>query len=394
MTIRVLHIFAPNFKNRFGGPFFDWQYAFSRWDDQSVVHFVLDHQENKIVNAREAFTFRLSSSQFMISRVNRAVWGFSLIYNLFRFRANYDVVHFHILWWGSLLAATWAKWHRIPTIYQSVLLDADTPGKISKERFGGLKVNLLKNFTCILAISDFLAQDYLNNDFGQDQVITLMNSVDTQLFSPCENQEEKLELRQKLGLPINSTILIFVGSIIHRKGIDVLIEAYKLLSQEKPDLVLLLVGPQTIQENPSLDEKWIGSLKNTLAKENLASNVMFLGLVSDRQYLADLYRVSDLFVFPSRMEGLGNVVLEAMASGLPVVSSDLPVLKNVILPGENGLVFPVEDIIALTDNLRLLLDNAILCDQIGKNARLFVNQQHSFAEWQSKITTLYRDLLA
>ena len=394
MTIRVLHIFAPNFKSRFGGPIFDWQYAFSCWSDHSVEHFILDDEENKLVNAREAFNFQLSSSQVMISRGKRAIWGFSLIYNLSRFRADYDVVHFHILWWGSLLAAAWAKWHRIPTIYQSVLLDADTPGNMIKERLGRLKVALLKNFTRILALSDFLAQDYLNNDFSKDQVVTLMNSVDTQLFRPSQNEEEKSVLRKKFGLPIDKTILIFVGSIIHRKGVDILIEAYKQLSQKLPDLYLLLVGPHNIQENPSLDENWIASLQANLAEANLSSKVNFLGLVSDRQSLSELYRASDIFVFPSRKEGLGNVVLEAMASGLPVVSSDLPVLRNVIFPGENGLVFPVGDSAALTKSLRTLMDNSTLCIQIGGKAQSFVNQQLSFPGWQSKITELYRDILA
>lgn len=394
MTIRVLHIFAPNFKHSFGGPIFDWQYAFSRWSDHSVEHFVLENDENKLVDARESFNFKLSSSQVVMTRGKRAIWAFSLIYNLSRFKTDYDIVHFHILWWGSLLAAAWAKWHRIPTIYQSVLLDADTPGNMLNERFGRLKVALLKNFTRILALSDFLAHDYLNNAFSQGQVVTLMNSVDTQIFYPCQTQKEKLLLRQKLGLPIISTILIFVGSIIHRKGVDVLVEAFKQVSQKNPDLFLLLVGPHKIQENPSVDENWIASLQTSLAEANLTSKVIFLGLVSDRQSLSELYRASDVFVFPSRKEGLGNVVLEAMASGLPVVSSDLPVLKNVILHGENGLVFPVGDFTALAVSLQSLLENSELCNQIGRKAQVFVSQQHSFPEWQSKISTIYRDLLA
>ena len=393
MTIRVVHIFAPNFKRRFGGPIFDWKYAFSRWNDPEIEHLVFDYDTKQLGKANDVFDFHFPSSQESVSRIGRAAWTLYLTQNLSRLASDYDMIHFHVLWWGSLIAAGWAKKHSIPTVYQSVLLDSDTPGNIRKERFGKIKVNLLKNFSCILAISDFLAQDYLENGFIKEQVVTLMNSVDTSLFQPLSIDDEKTRLRQRFGLPINSTILIFVGSVIQRKGVDVLVEAFKQVSQNIPDVFLLLVGPHTKHENPSLDENWIVALQNSLAEANLTSRTSFLGLVSDRQVLADLYRASDLFVFPSRVEGLGNVILEAMASGLPVVVSDLPVFEGVIRHNENGVTVPVEDIPATAQAIIKLINAPILAEEYGRKAREDAVQNFSFSSWQSRLVEVYQRLI-
>ena len=392
MTIRVAHIFAPNFKHRFGGPIFDWKYAFSKWNDPEIEHLVFDYETNQLGKADEVFDFQFSASQKSISSIERAVWALSLTRNLSRLASNYDVIHFHILWWGSLIAAGWAKKRSLPTIYQSVLLDADTPGSIRKERFGNIKIDLLKNFSCILAISDCLAQDDLENGFDEKQIVTLMNSVDTTLFQPVADKGEKVNLRQRFGLPINTTVLIFVGSVIHRKGVDVLVEAFIRLLQNNPDVFLLLVGPHTLKENPSLDENWVTSLEQRLAEAKSATNARFLGLVSDRQKLADLYRASDIFVFPSRVEGLGNVILEAMATGLPVVVSDLPVFKDVVKNTVNGITVRLEDVSDTERAVLELIDNPVMAEGFAKKAREVAVQQFSFSSWQSRLVEIYQSL--
>ena len=135
-------------------------------------------------------------------------------------------------------------------------------------------------------------------------------------------------------MPTDVTILLFVGSVVERKGVDLLVRAFSEVSAECPGLYLLIVGPHTKRENPSLDEEFVHALEARLRKDQLDGQVQFLGLVQDRSVLADLFRSADIFVFPSRREGLGNVVLEAMATRLPVIASQLPVLeKRARLPG-------------------------------------------------------------
>lgn len=391
--MKILHVFPPSLRTRFGGQNVTWKYNFNFWNEPGVEHYCLEVSDNQVLSAKIAFDFDYPCKQSSYTKLNRGIWTIRLINCLKRVAEDYDIIHFHILWWGTLLAVSWARGKNLPTIYESVLLDADTPGNIINERLGKTKVSLLKKSSCILAISDFLAQDYLNNGFSLDQVVTLMNSVDTQLFHPSPTLEEKLELRRKLELPFDATILIFVGSVIHRKGVDVLIDAFIQLSRRIPDLYLVLVGPHTIQENPSLDEKWITLLWKNLADANLTSNVVFLGLISKRQSLADFYRASDIFVFPSRKEGLGNVILEAMASGLPVIVSDLPVFKGLIQNSYNGITVPLEDASATAQAIQELIDDPILAERLGKKAREEAVEQFSFSSWQSRLICIYQGLI-
>ena len=394
MTLRILHIFAPNFKQRFGGPIFDWQYAFAHWDNSEVMHLVLDYDQGQPRPALDAFDFPISSSQYLTSRQERATWSWILHRDLNTYKGQYDLLHFHLLWWGGLLAARWSKRHHIPTLYQSVLLGSDTPGPIRNQKFGKLKAKLLRNFSAIIPISEALSEDYYANDYPKEQVITLMNSVDSDLFHPVNSLEEKFILRQKHGLPLDATILLFTGSIIPRKGLDILIDAFIEAHQKHPELFLILIGPKNKGENPSIDMDFIRELETKISETSVQDKVFFTGLVNDRSKLSDYYRASDIFIFPSRREGLGNVVLEAMASGLPVVVSDLPVLQSVISHQENGIMVPIGDVAGFSKAIITLKENPAASAKLGQNARAYVCQHHSFAQWQSDLTKIYQDLLA
>jgi len=392
MNIRILHIFTSNYKRRFGGPIFDWKFAFSKWDDPSVEHYVLDYDQKRPVRAMQAFSFEISSSQVMSSRIERILWIFSLLFYLRKFKREYDILHFHVLHWAGFLACTWAKRKKIPTIYQSVLQNSDTPSNVNNQRQGKLKGKLLQNFSAILAISHVLSEDYLQHGFSNDKVYTLMNSVETDVFYPVSSPDEKSKLRQKHNLPQDATILLFTGSIIHRKGVDILLKSFLDVSRYFPDLFLVLVGPNSKNENPSLDIGFINELNNLLADAAVDDRVKFTGLIKDREILAELNRAADIFVFPSRNEGLGNVVLEAMASGLPVIISDLPPLRNVIIDGINGKVVPIDDVEKLSQIIIQLLKDPYLSEKLKINARDYIENNHSFSEWQSRLVQIYNEV--
>jgi len=392
-STKVLHIFAPSIHYRFGGPTIRWNRYFKLWEDPKISHISLDVENISLKSASSYVYLDEKEVNQKLGFFGRSLWAVKLLFALWKYRKEVDVFHFHVLWWGSLLAALEAKLLGIPTIYESVLLGADNPGAIMSEKLGPLKLRLFRCFSEILAISQPIADDFLSHSFQKNKVSTIMNCVDQNLFTPSINFDVKESLREEFSLDKDSKVLLFVGSISERKGLDVLLKSLQLLAVDYPGLVLLVVGPKDASENPSISPEYTRQINNLVNSLKDDVKVDFFGIVHDRQELSKIYKISDIFVFPSRQEGLGNVVLEAMASGLPVVSSDLPVLENVILPGENGLVFPVGDFIALTDHLRSLLDNSTLYDQISIKARDFVTNNHSFNDWQTKITKLYQDLL-
>lgn len=392
-SIRVLHIFPPSLKTRFGGQNITWKYNFSNWDDPRVTHLVLDTMNNKICTPQEVFNFEYPKKQKLTTRWERAFWVIKLGKAVFSHQNQYDLLHFHILWWGGLLTAVWLKVQKKPTLYESILLDADTPNGILQQRLGKLKLKCLKTFKGILAISDFLADEYLKNGFSEKQVFRLMNSVDTELFKPCDSIDQKTIIRKRYGLPNHSKIMLFVGSVIERKGVDTLIRAFIKSYREDHELYLLIVGAKNIRENPSIDEEFINNLHILLKQEGIEERVYFIGLIQDRTQLAEIYRAADLFLFPSRNEGLGNVILEAMASGLPVVASKLPVFEKIIRHSENGLNVEIEDEDALKDAILKLNDSPKLVRDLGKNARNYVMANHTFHAWQSKLIDYYKRIM-
>ena len=266
----------------------------------------------------------------------RVAWVFALFRAVQRKRKDYDLLHVHVLWWGSLLLGLWAKARKIPILYESILEGADNPSVVRREGLGKLKLALHKTYSAILAISPALADDFLANGFRQEQVFTLTNPVDTLRFHPTTSPAEKRTLRGKLGLPQNKTLLLFVGSLIHREGVDLLVEALLHSLRTNGHLHLVLAGADKLNENPSLDITFINGLQERISRGGAASSVTFTGLIGDRERLSEFFRAADIFVFPSRNEGLGNVVLEAMSSGLPCLTSALPVLQTVIRDGQTG----------------------------------------------------------
>lgn len=161
-------------------------------------------------------------------------------------------------------------------------------------------------------------------------------------FSSIRNQdiqsstisaEEKLTLREQLGIKEEKVVLA-VGQFIHRKGFDVLLEAAQKMSSE--------IGIYFVGGIPT--EEYI-DLKNGL------ENVHFEGY-KQKNELSNYYRAADLFVLPTREDIWGLVVQEAMAYGLPVISTDrCAAALEVIEQDENGNIVPVEDSVALRENI-------------------------------------------
>jgi len=108
----------------------------------------------------------------------------------------------------------------------------------------------------------------------------------------------------------------------------------------------------------------------------------------------DYLQQADLFVLPSRAEGISNALLEAMACGLPVVVSDIPGNVDVIEPGRNGLLFTVDDHGSLASAVTLLLTQRDLRGRLGRAARQTVENRFSLSFIADRLITLYRDLMS
>lgn len=152
------------------------------------------------------------------------------------------------------------------------------------------------------------------------QKAIIPNGVDLTRFRPPSSAEERMHLRQSHGLREDQKTVLFVGGIMSRKGVDILLKAWNHVLQQHPDAVLLLLGSNGLRpshDRVGLREELAAYLKEVetlCAQLTIPSSVHLLGEIQDP---APYYRMADVFAFPSHREGLPNVVLEAMASALP-----------------------------------------------------------------------------
>lgn len=160
--------------------------------------------------------------------------------------------------------------------------------------------------------------------------------------------------------------LLSVGRIVHQKGLDLGLRALAGLKDLDWEWRIAGDGPQ------------VESLQSLAAELGIAERIAFLGWQS-REELAKWYHQSNLFLFPSRHEGMPNAVLEAMAGGLPVIATRIAGNEELVLDGGTGLLVPTESVDNLREALRKLLSNPTLRQRMGTASRQRVEQNYT---WQ------------
>lgn len=196
--------------------------------------------------------------------------------------------------------------------------------------------------------------------FPAERARVIPYGVDVELFSP--DAERRGLWRERLGIPEDATVAVSVGRMATKKGYQVLMPELGPLLEERPDLHLVLAGAgDRLEEFRAAAAPWSG-------------RVHFPGAVY-RDTLPDLYRAADLFVLPAvhdragNVDGLPNVILEAMASGLPVVASAISGIPLAVEEGVTGRLVPEGDGAALRRALAELAGDPELCRRLGAAGR-------------------------
>ncbi len=208
----------------------------------------------------------------------------------------------------------------------------------------------------------------------------LPNGVDAQRFAPA-GSDERASLRSGLGLSPDEPIALFAGRLERRKGLDILLAAWAELLRRGRAPRLLIAGPGEVAP-------WA----REAAAHGVEGRVTFLGGRAD---LADLYRVADLFVFPSRSEGCPNAVLEAMASGLPVVATDVAGNREVVgEEGKVGWLVRGEAPAALAEAVATLVASPALRREVAAAGRATVLERFDIHRVCAQYLSLYEELQA
>jgi glycosyltransferase involved in cell wall biosynthesis len=208
------------------------------------------------------------------------------------------------------------------------------------------------------------------------------NGVNELRFAPTKERRAFAEAeRTRLGIPVDSTVIGYVGRFTRDKGFAELVQAFAEARQTHPDLWLLLLGDFEKGDPVPAD----------VAKEVHGPNIAWLGFVPDA---APYYHLMDVLVLPTYREGFPNVVLEAQAAGKPVITTDATGAIDSIANGETGLVVPVGDASKLADAITRLADYPELRDSMGASGRLRIhNQFRNEIVWTALLET-YAEALA
>jgi teichuronic acid biosynthesis glycosyltransferase TuaC len=184
----------------------------------------------------------------------------------------------------------------------------------------------------VFAVSESLRQVALELGAPADQVSVIGNGVDLDRFFMVPRDKA----RQALGLPLEAPVLITVGGLVERKGFHRVMACLPALQQQFPGIQYLVVG------GPSPEGDWTQRLQAQSRSLALTDCVHFLGHLPPDQ-LHNVLSAANLFVLSTRNEGWANVLLEAMACGLPVITTDVGGNREVVNSGELGRVLPFDD---------------------------------------------------
>lgn len=271
----------------------------------------------------------------LLRRLDSLFMAFGSYLTLRRLRnRGYNLIDAHFAYPDGHAAVRLGRWLDLPVTV--TLRGTEVP----HSRVAALRHCLEEVFRSahhVIGVSSSLTQLAIGLGLPATNATIIGNGIDTTRFHPVPKGEARL----RLGLPARARILISVGALVERKGFHRVIECMPNLLASHPSLHYVIVGGAS----PEGD---MGSkLRHQARCLGLAERVHFLGIVSPDELKWPL-SAADVFVLASRNEGWANVILEAMACGLPVVATDVGGNREVIEGEELGAIVPFGDAVGLT----------------------------------------------
>jgi glycosyltransferase involved in cell wall biosynthesis len=317
---------------------------------------------------------------------------------LFTGRRN-DIVKFEATDKYSILPIAIARMRGLHPIIRMSLMGSDDPYSILKvarrgQFFQYLSLAAFHLAEKLIAISSGMIESCQKANLSCKQVVYIPHGIDTDVYQPVGSDVDKAKIRLELGLDITKRYIIFVGSAIERKGIDVLVEAFVRLRQKLDDVELLIVGPDQFDQGAYYDvynlQKTLDRCKEKLIAARCSNFVHWTGKVEN---VHEYMQAADLFCFPTRQEGSPLAIIEAMACGLPILVAYLEGVTTDLIPSEQvGATIHGYDCNDYTGAMIDLFSQPEKAKQMGLAAReravLLYSLKSSFQQWDR----LFQDL--
>jgi glycosyltransferase involved in cell wall biosynthesis len=303
-------------------------------------------------------------------------WSFLVSFLIWAYvnRKRFQIIHAH----GAALGVigTLAGWLMRKKVVVKI------PGMAAVEYLKGNVLSqrlrrwiLLMRADCFIAVSSEMVQILQEIGIPPEKIAPIPNGV---LFTEASRNYDPVSLKRELLGNAAVQVVLYVGRLAEVKGIDRLLKVWAAMPHGE-GAVLLIVGDGPLREE----------LEATVRRSPLRSSVSLLGPQAD---VSRFYGMADLFVLPSRSEGMSNALLEAMAAGLPSVASDVGGNREVIQDEESGFLVNWEDTAACADLLNALLADSHRRQTVGEAAKRRV-QEFALPRVAERYRQLYQTLV-
>jgi glycosyltransferase involved in cell wall biosynthesis len=259
-----------------------------------------------------------------------------------------------------------ALWLRVPDGNRTGS-DLEDLARIGKPGVRFTRALLLRIHAVIVILSSRMKYYLAEYDFYLPGTQLIPNGVDITRFQPAHTNN---------SLTKQSQVVLCLARLSYQKGIDVLLQAWRLVHEQAPQAQLIIVGTGSLQSQ----------LERMARELGIANSVEFAGLRNDA--VSQLHR-GGVAVLPSRYEGMSHALLEAMACGLPCVTTRVSGSEDLIQQGVNGLLVEPEDYQGLAQALICLLDDLELAQKYGEAARAAVEKDYSLERIVDTYIELY-----
>ena len=299
---------------------------------------------------------------------------------------EFDIIHLHGLRsYQNIIIAQLARKYGIPYVIQAHgTIPAIGAWKTIKKLYDitfGCKI--LNNASRAIALTSEEAREYESRGVPPDKIAIIPNGIDLSNYAVLPPKDI---FKEKIGIPKDKKIILYIGGIHWVKGIDILIKAYSYFKNKLGyrEAVLVLVGP---------DHGYLNKAKVLARSSGVSDSIIFTGPMYGKDKLS-AYVDADVFVLPSRHEGFPMVLLEAWACGKPVIASRTGGLRELISDGETGILFEPENHKELAEKILYLLNDPAKAEEIGRKAKLLVERKYSINKIVEQIERVYHDVIS
>lgn len=313
-------------------PWFPFQEILRKWRP----HFRPNVPLLEVQDGYEVFHPRFFSVPGIFKYLDGFFMAICSMPTLWRLRHQFDfkIIDAHFAYPDGYAASLIGRWLNVPV----TITLRGTEARLSRvSLYQRLMFSALDKSAKVFSVSASLKQVAITLGIPDDKVLVVGNGVDLTKFYGMA----QAEARQLLKLPMDVPVLVSIGGLCERKGFHRVIACLPELKKTYPDIQFLIVGGATAEGD------WTEKLAQQVSESGLDNNVRFLGVMPP-EYLRIPLSAANLFVLSTRNEGWANVFLEAMAIGLPVVTTDVGGNAEVVCKPELGTIVPFDDQQAFT----------------------------------------------